>query len=231
MAASCSCSSPQKQATDFPITMSKAYLLLFLLGVMALLTTPSPSLAYNGPPEEDERFPERKPPILPGYVPPKFIPGDKPLPPKKEEPPIRPGDNKPVPQRHLSEDGGVEELHSSPCKPFDKPPKGKGKKPPHDGHHPAGHLLAEQVLENKEVLQPPRKLRPPVPPHEPPHEPPLGPPDQPPVGPPHDEPPHQPPDQPPVGPPHDEPPHQPPDQPPVGPPHDEPPHKPPRQAN
>ncbi|XP_022760896.1 early nodulin-75-like [Durio zibethinus] len=176
--------------------MSKAYLLLLFLGVMVLLTTPFPSLAFNGPPKEDDPFPERKPPITP----------------KNEEPPKQPGDcqacpcahagsdNKPVAQPHLL-GHGVEDSDDPPSKPFGKgkPPKGKGKKPPLVHH--SGHLLSEEVY-----FQPPRKLnqamlpnRPPVPPYQPPNEPPHRPPHEPPHQPPN-EPPHEPPHEPPSSP-------------------------------
>ncbi|XVF38445.1 hypothetical protein REPUB_Repub20aG0102600 [Reevesia pubescens] len=140
--------------------MSKACLLLFLLGVVVFTTTPSlaDQLHDNEPPKskKGKPFPEHR---LPTH------PGEKPYKGKGKEPPHG---EKP-PHRHLLSEE-IEDIHKPPQNPGFKPPKGKGEKPPHKPPH---------ELEDEHSHKPHHK-----PPHEHIHGHPHKPPHKPP-GPPH----------------------------------------------
>ena len=165
--------------------MSKACLLLFLVGVVVFIITPSLANQHHdnelpkGKPFPGEKqpqhkpFPEHRPPIHSG-------PGGKGQePPHGEKPPHRnllsvevEGTHKPP--RHS---GGKPPRHSggkpphvegfptdkAPMKPFpgEKPSKGKGKGAPHEPKPPHRHLLSEP---HKYVIPPKGKGE--KPPHE-----------------------------------------------------------------
>nr|KJB72350.1 hypothetical protein B456_011G173200 [Gossypium raimondii] len=157
--------------------MSKACLLLFLVGVVVFIITPSLANQHHdnelpkGKPFPGEKQPEHKP--FPEHRPPIHSgPGGKgEEPPHGEKPPHRnllsvevEGTHKPP--RHS---GGKPPRHSggkpphvegfptdkAPMKPFpgEKPSKGKGKGAPHEPKPPHRHLLNVEV---EDTYKPPR---------------------------------------------------------------------------